>query len=425
MIVSQRPAPVNAILGTIFTIFGNGYGIIPTMKRRPKRVVVAFRLAGESGRRKLGGFLRYIHEHKRDWQLQFVRLTDDFSADFVRALPARGIDGVVYSMSSAREIAVADELMRLPIPTVAADVFDRRLLDGRQKSLAVVNGSCDDAGRMAARHLLSLGTRRSYAFVPDLYWNPWSRLRGEAFADELRRNGFPTTVYRVRGKGYDLPHMVEWLHRLKRPCGIFVAYDDRAFQVLEASREANLAVPDDIAVIGVDNDEMLCGNTTPSLTSVQPDHDLIGHLAARQLDEMMDGKLPRNPRRTEIPAKAIVLRESTGAISDAGRLVQKALAFIQANARRAILPRDVVAHLGVSRRLADLRFGEIQGESLGTAIRNARLDAFAHLLRETAEPVATLMSRCGVTRPARFRAAFLSRFNQAPEDYRANQIKCD
>ena len=391
------------------------------MKRRPKRVVVAFRLAGEPGRRKLGGFLRYIREQKRDWQLQFVRLTNDFSADFVRALPARGIDGVVYSMSSAREIAVADELMSLSIPTVAADVFDRRLLDGRRTSLAVVNGSCDDVGRMAARHLLSLGTCRSYAFVPDLYWNPWSRLRGEAFADEMRRNGFSTTVYRVRGKGYDLPHMVEWLHQLKRPCGIFAAYDDRAFQVLEASREANLAVPDDIAVVGVDNDEMLCGNTTPSLTSVQPDHDLIGHLAARQLDEMMDGKLPRNPRRTEVPAKAIVLRESTGAISDAGRLVQKALAFIQANARRAILPRDVVAHLGVSRRLADLRFRELQGESIGEAILRIKIEEASRLFRETRASPAAIAHACGFKHLSRMRTAFKSVYGVFPEEANFHQ----
>ena len=80
------------------------------------------------------------------------------------------------------------------------------------------------------------GIYRSYAFVPDLYWHAWSKLRGEAFVQEMRKNGFPVETYRLRSRELDLSRLSEWLKRLPKPVGIFVAFDNRAIQVLEACR---------------------------------------------------------------------------------------------------------------------------------------------------------------------------------------------
>ena len=107
----------------------------------------------------------------------------------------------------------------------------------------LIAGDCEKVGREAARHFLSQGLYRSYAFLPDLAGHTWSRLRGEAFIAEMNRNGFKTAVYRTRGKGYDLPKLRKWIEKLPRPVGIFAAFDDRAVQVLEACRDAGLDVP--------------------------------------------------------------------------------------------------------------------------------------------------------------------------------------
>ena len=386
------------------------------MNQATKRIVLAFRLAGEPGRRKLDGFFRYMAEHRLDWQLQFVRIREDFSAEFVKSFTERGVDGVVFSLPSAREGAEA--LSRIDIPTVALDIFDESILHGRQKNLIYIAGSCDDVGRTAARHFLSQGLYRSYAFVPDLAGHAWSRLRGEAFADEMRRSGFKVAMYKTRGKGYDLPKLRAWLEKLPQPAGVFAAFDDRAVQVLEACRDAGLDVPRQIAVTGVDNDEMICPNTTPPLTSVQPDHALIGALAAEKLKQMMEGRRLSRPERLMVGVKRIEVRESTSPVTQSGRLVQRALAFIAAHYAEPIRPRDVVRELKCSRRLADLRFTELQGESIGKAILHARLEAVHKMLAATGDTMENIAAACGFSKAERMRTAFKARYGIPPSECR-------
>ena len=392
------------------------YGILYAMDNETKRIVVAFRLAGEPGRRKLNGFFRYMADHQLDWQLQFVSIREDFNAEFVRSFAERGIDGVAFSLPAARDGAAV--LRESDIPTVALDTFDDSLFAGRERNLVTISSSCEEIGRAAARHFLSQGLYRSYAFVPDLAGHTWSRLRGEAFSDELNRNGFRTAIYKTRGKGYDLPKLRAWIEKLPRPVGIFAACDDRAVQVLEACRDAGLEVPLEVAIIGVDNDEMICPRTTPPLTSVQPDHARIGELAAEKLREMMDGRCLSRPRHIAVGVKRIEVRESTSPVSQSGRLVQRALAFITAHYAEPIRPRDVVRELKCSRRLADLRFSELQGESIGRSILHTRLEAVRRMLVATNDTMENIAAACVFSKVERLRAAFRDRYGVPPAEFR-------
>lgn len=386
------------------------------MNSTTKRIVVAFRLAGEPGRRKLDGFLRYISENRLDWQMQFVRIREDFNAEFVKSFAERGVDGVVYSLPDAKD--GAEELARIDLPTVALDIFDDATLHGRKRNLVYIAGSCEDVGREAARHFLSQGLYRSYAFVPDLAGHPWSHLRGESFAKEMKRNGFKVAMYKTRGKGYDMPKLRAWLEKLPRPAGVFTAFDDRAIQVLEACRDASIDVPHEIAVIGVDNDETLCPYTTPPLTSIQPDHVQIGRLAAAKLKEMLQGRRLERPEHILVGIKRIEVRESTSPVTPSGRLVQRALAYIRAHYAEALRPRDVVRELKVSRRLADLRFTELQGESIGKAILRTRLEAVSRRLVATNDTLDNIALSCGFRKLDRLRTAFKKHFGLSMVDYR-------
>ncbi len=387
------------------------------MNNTTKRIVVAFRLASEPGRRKLDGFLHYMAENRLDWQMLFVRIREDFNAEFVKSFAERGVDGVVYSLPDAKDGAA--ELARISLPTVALDIFDAAPLCGRKRNLVYIVGSCEDAGREAARHFLSQGLYRSYAFVPDLAGHAWSHLRGEAFAEEMKRNGFKVAMYRTRGKGYDQPKLRTWLEKLPRPAGVFTAFDDRAIQVLEACRDASIDVPHEIAVIGVDNDETLCPYTTPPLTSVQLDHAQIGRLAAAKLKEMLDGRHLEHPEHIFVGVKRIEVRESTSPVTPSGRLVQRALAYIRAHYAEPLRPRDVVRELNVSRRLADLRFTEIQGESIGKAILRTRLEAVSRRLVATNDTLDNIALSCGFRKLDRLRTAFKEHFGLSMVDYRA------
>ena len=282
-----------------------------------------------------------------------------------------------------------------------------------------IQASLSNIGREAAQHFLSQGLYRSYAFVPDLSGRTWGRLRGEAFVDEMKRNGFKVQIYKTRGKGYDLPKLRAWIEQLTRPTGVFAAFDDRAIQVLEACRDAGLVVPHDVAVIGVDNDESLCPHTTPPLTSIQPDHARIGELAAEKLDEMLRGRRLSRPEHISVGVKRIEVRESTSPVTQSGRLVQRALAFIQAHYAKPIRPQDVVRELKVSRRLADLRFSEIQGESIGKAIMRTRLEAVRRLLVTTNGTLSNIADSCAFRKLDRLNAAFKRRYGMSMSEYRA------
>lgn len=386
------------------------------MLEKSKRIAVAFRLAGEPGRRKLGGFLRYINEHQLDWQLQFTRIREDFSKKLVASFPERQIDGIVYSMPSAKDGAV--ELAKLSIPTVALDIYDEALLQGRRRNLVTILGDAEGVGRSAAQNLMAQGLFRSYGFVADLQGQVWGKLRGNGFMDEIRKCGLTVHRYTTRGKGYDLPNLAHWLARLPKPCGVFAAFDDRAIQIVEACREAKLAIPDDVAIIGVDNDEMLCTNTTPTLTSVQPDHDAMGYLAAERLAAMMGGRTLTAPERHLIGVKEIVVRESTSAVSNAGRLVQRALAFIRSHATEAIKPRDVAAYLKVSRSLADLRFRELQGESIGETILHHRLEEVRRRLVASNDKAENIADQCHFAKFCRLSESFRKEYGCTMGEYR-------
>ena len=387
------------------------------MEKATKRIVLALKLAGEPGRRKLNSFFRYMAEHQLNWQFQFARLCEDFSTEFVNSFRERGIDGVVYSLPIDNNGGSA--LADIDIPTVVLDVFDKNHLCGRVCNIVYITSSCEEIGREAARHFLSQGLYRSYAFVPDLMGRAWGRMRGEAFVAEMKRNGFKVAIYKTRGRGYDLPKLRAWLEKLPRPAGVFTAFDDRAVQVLEACRDVSLDVPHDVAVIGVDNDELICPHTTPPLTSIQPDHERIGELAAEKLREMLEGRKLSRPEYISVGVKRIEVRGSTSPVTQSGKLVQRALSFIQAHYADPIRPQDVVKELKVSRRLADLRFSEIQGESIGKAILRTRLEAARHLLVTTNNTLGNIANSCAFKKLERLNVAFKERYGMTMSEYRS------
>ena len=225
-----------------------------------KRVVIALQMAGKPGQRKMSGILDYLAEKDLRWEIRFVRHREDFSPDFVRALAANPIDGILYSFDTVPTVEA--ELAKIDIPTVGLDVFDQSPLCGRTRNLALVVGDCAAVGQAAADLLLDSGVFRRFAFVPDVHHRIWGKLRGRAFMERLKAHGFSADTYRrSRGAANDVAELVAWLKGRHKPCGVFVAFDDRALDVMEACRMAGVRVPQDVAVVSVDNDEMLCEHT--------------------------------------------------------------------------------------------------------------------------------------------------------------------
>lgn len=353
------------------------------------RVLVCIDLSSEAGRQKLRGIYRFLGSGYA-WDMSLVRSQKEFDETFLEKIGAETFDGFLMAVTQSRETRSIHG--KLGTPTAFIDYVDRGMRSfGR---CVFVHDDDRDIGRRAAQHLMSQGAIASYGYAASSDRRPWNRNRGEQFAAALARHGvqvshLPETDTRPVGS------IVEWLKSMPRPAGILAAYDDTARRVLEACRESGLRVPADVSVLGIGNDELICPQTTPPLSSVIPDFEEEGYRAARELQGLMLGK--RSPVRREIlcGCRGVAERGTTARGKYAAVLVQKALAFIRENAFRAITAEDVVRQLRVSRRLADLRFREITGTSILAYITDVRLGRVRQLLETTDLRIGEIARQCG------------------------------
>jgi LacI family transcriptional regulator len=193
-----------------------------------------------------------------------------------------------------------------------------------------------------------------------------------------------------------------------------------AQEVLQACASARLSAPADVAVLGIDDEELVCENATPTLSSIRPDFVRAGKTAAAALEKLMRSRCSR-PTATVVihGGNEIMRRASTPAETMSGPLVQKALAFIERHARRGIGVRDVQEHLKVSRSLMDLRFREVRGESVLSVILSARLAELKRLLRETNDSIESITRRLGWNSPNYPKNLFKRKYGMSMREWRA------
>ncbi len=215
-----------------------------------------------------------------------------------------------------------------------------------------------------------------------------------------------------------------WLKAIPKPAAIMVACDRRAMQVLEACQMNNIDIPGQVAIVSVDNDEMYCECVSPTVSSLDPDFENEGYLAAAELDRMLRKKANVPAKTIITPAGKIVERESTTPIPTSALLVQKALDFIKNNAHKGIGVKDVVEELGVSRRLADLRFQQYSGKSILETINDQRMTRVKRLLSTTPLTIGKIATICGFNSPKHLSVSFRKKFNCSMSDYR-NRRKGD
>ena len=339
------------------------------------------------------------------------------------AQAGRGVDGVLVSEPFASDEVLA-ALAASDVPVAFLDVSPRRFAQ-RRANTAFVRNDDGGIGLLAARHLSSLGNFRSYAFVPTVLPREWCSRREQGFKTGLTRKGFDCSTYAISDRTdttRDRVELTKWLKALPKPAAVFAAFDERAMQVLECCRDGNISVPGQLVLLGVDNDELLCENTTPPLASIMPDSEQEGMSAAAALDLLMSGDRYRTNRHDVVcRVKGVIERASATPVAPAGNLIRRALAFIRRNAARDIRVPDVVAHLGVSRRLADKRFREYQGETILQTITRIRLDEVKRRLRETRASIKSISSACGFPDANYLKILFRRHVGMSMREWRCNQ----
>ncbi|HXF09421.1 MAG TPA: XylR family transcriptional regulator, partial [Desulfuromonadaceae bacterium] len=329
------------------------------MNNRPKipdrpRVALLIESSRAYGRRTLFGVARYVREH-RPWSIFLQeRSLGETCPTWLKDWKG---DGIIARVESRQ---IANGIRKLGVPAV--DV--RYLL--RNLGLPSVRPDDAAAARLAFEHLRERGFRH-FAFC-GFNGADYSDVRRDSFlecaahaklpchvyTDPVKIRKATTQEYEVRGLR-DSEHVVRWLTDLPKPVGVMACNDIRGQQVLNACRTAGISVPDEVAVIGVDNDEMLCELADPPLSSVSLDTERIGYEAAALLDQMIAGKQPKQPLILVQPV-GVITRRSTDVLAIEDRHITMATQFIRERACEGIDVSDVLKVVPLSRSTLERRF---------------------------------------------------------------------
>ena len=379
------------------------------------RVALLIESSRAYGRRVMQAITQYSRVHG-SWSLYYEqRQTAEAPPEWLKSW--RG-DGIISRVDDQR-LARAIRRTGLPCVDLRGNVTSR---------FPVVKS--DDAliAQMVADHLLERG------FVHLAYCGfggiPYSDRRLEFFRSYLASRGTTCQVYlspRPRAGGGQRaseraglrvePKLLKWIAELPKPVGVMACNDIRGQQILNLCREIDLAVPEQVALAGVDNDDVLCDLADPPMTSVELDTYRVGMEAAALLDRLMAGAEPP-AKPILIPPLSIIARQSTDILAIDDLQVAAAARHIRLHAVDGVDVDDVVAKLPISRRTLERRFTALVGRSIGEEILRVRLDRVKRLLIETDWPLTKIADRAGFLFPEYMSVVFKRQLHMTPGQFR-------
>ena len=366
------------------------------------RIGIQLEFAGGYGRGVLRGVMEYAHL-RADWKFVMPPM---YSLAKQQWSDPQSADALVVMVHSARSL---ERFRRVHVPVVnAARTMSLREL--RRVHLPSVLPDDAAVGRMAFDYFRQRGFR-SFGFCGHPTAS-WSRVRCRAFENECRKNDLSFSSVAASDR---VPR--EWVRSLPRPCAVLCANDRYAWHAIDVCRENGMSVPEDIAVLGVDNDLLLTRLVHPTLSSIDLGAERIGFEAARVLDELIQGKrTSREP--IELPPSGVVTRHSTDILSIDDEVVAEAVRFIRERASKLISVDDVLKEVAMSRRNLERRFRRSMRHSLHDEIRRVHLDRAAKLLRETNLGIPYVAEQSGFASHVRFTTVFREWMQTTPTDYR-------
>lgn len=362
------------------------------------------------------GILEYANT-QRDWELTILPDTRGETAQgltprFVREAMRNGVAGFI----SGHTIRSAgfDALVSSGLPVVlnnAPSGWNRP----KNAPITLIHNDDITIGRTGSRHFLSIGNFRSYGFVREEENNYWGTYRCRGFDLELSRHGIRPHVFDPAQTS-----LADWLLGLPKPAAVMLSTDLLAADIFSTCRKLHIAIPEQISVLSVDNDELLCKSCNPTLSSIQPGHMEMGRRAAKELHRLMDGKKPNHD--IFIPPCGIVDRMSTRSIPPAGHLIENGLAYIREHFRDGISVSDVAKHLKISPSLLRMRFRACHGQSVQNVLLDMRLQAAKELLKDPTLSISDVAERTGFASLGRLSHFFRERLGQSPSKWRKANI---
>jgi LacI family transcriptional regulator len=384
--------------------------------KRAKEIALAFP-RGAHQEVFITGLLRYSLEHNCNWS--YVTSPETLAMSVLDLRGWRG-DGIIAALNTPSEAAIVKQL-NVPVVNIS----------GTLAKTPVPRVSLDNSmvGRLAAEHLMERGFDTfAYYGLRDV---AYSAVRQQAFESKLGAANLKSVsllmppTYRAREHQWrdQQRRLVKWLTGLPTPVGLFAVTDYRARQVLDACRQIGLRIPQQVAVIGVDNEEVICVHVQPQLTSVARDNQQEGYHAAAILDELLHGR-KIDAREEMIPPLGVMARESTETVAFKDQRLRAAIEYLNAHIEDPIGVQELASHVGVSRRWMEYAFREALKESPYQYIRQRRLRLAQHLLEtEPGTKIYQVAQRTGFTSAKQLSMSFCQEFGYSPREYQRSRKK--
>lgn len=353
------------------------------------------------------GIIEYGRTHGH-WRFMKGSSSGSLPAREAKGLEGNGAIAHISTEAAARwamnfgipVVNVSARLMNPPLPTVVSDDFH--------------------IGRLAAEHFIERGFQNFAYFGIDGYG--FSIRRGDSFEQHVRNHPNSTfsrldVVYDPNwSREHEQQILREWLISLPKPLAVFCCNDPKGLDVCEICHSVGLLVPEEVAVLGVDNDTIVCEFCDPPLSSVDLNLHQIGFRAAQWLDHLMQNR--DYPAPPPVAPIGVVARQSTDIFSIADREVASAIKFIRNNAHRSIQVEDVLKEVPINRRALERRFKRAIGRSPAAELRRQRIEIAKQLLAGTDHSMADIARRAGFQYPQHMAVAFRQITGQAPSEYR-------
>ncbi len=386
-----------------------------TPRRPTPRVALLIESSRSYGRELLMGIAKYLRIHG-PWSVEFEE--GDPSEIFPVWFDRWEWDGIIARVSNS-EMAEAVKATGAPVIDLSGNLPGADFLRIRSDEDAV--------GRLAAEHLLERGFHH-FAFC-GYEGMDWSDLRRESFEQRVEEEGFKSAVFEGsrlepassltdQASGADQERdLMEWLRSLPKPCGIMACNDARGRQVLTCCRKVDVDVPDEVAVIGVDRDEIFCELSDLPLSSVVLNTQQIGFESAALLAKLMAGGTAESSSILVDPM-GVMARQSTDVLAIDDPHIATALKYIREHACQGLDVGALLKAVPLSRSVLERRFSQLLGKSPKAEILRVQLDRVCRLLAESDLPISEVAEKSGFEHPEYMSRLFKKKIGITPGEFR-------
>ena len=381
-----------------------------------KRIIIAFRLYASNWRIFFEGFLSFANR-RGDWDIRLLSESGDLTAETIEEAERNGVDGILLGGGKRVDL---DRLVQSPIPLAVCDDYPEL----RARRTDIVRTTTDPwaIGAMGLRHLMARGRRATYAYVRSGFGEDWVLLRQNAFIKAAQDAGVPCVAYSPPPDtvfGEDVLVLRDWLLSLPRPIAVMATDDRRAAQVIAACRAGGLGIPDEVSVLGVDNDHIIVDNTRPSLSSVMIDDAGSGYRVAAELDRLIRAKDRPSPEITVLQRPLrVVARESTRHVAMGDILARRIAEYIDTHVSGRLEVADVVRDFGCSRRYAEQSFRKARKQTIHDYIVQRRVEEVKRGLDQRGVSIAEIAEECGFGSQSQLARLFRRETGHSPLEWR-------